>query len=191
MPYFTTETEQHEGQNGHSADELAIMNRRYDELIEDIEPVNEDEGQTEETRSEEIAALIDQIREDMEAATEDEKAFLEYLVVNDGDDSAWFDDFRDAGYQFYRFGSVMRQGSAEYAIIPESDIDDVFKVYIREYVDDCILPGKDDTAKRYFDYEAFQHDVECESGYGIMSSYDGNYEEITFDGVTYYVFRLN
>ncbi len=188
MPFFPTGTEADEH---FTADELTHMNRRYDNEIDDIEPVNEDEGQTEETRSEGIAFLADQIREDMEASTEEEKAFLEYLVVNDGDDSAWFDDFRDAGYRFYGNGSVFKQGSAEYAIISEDDIEDAFKTYIREYVDECVLPGKDDTAQRYFNYEAFQHDVECESGYGSMSSYDGNYEEFTVNDVTYYIFRLN
>jgi hypothetical protein len=188
MPFFLTGNE---ADIHFTADELAHMNRRYDNLIEDIEPVNEDEGQTEETRSEEIATLADEIRSDMEAATNEEKAFLEYLVTNDGDDTAWFDDFRDADYKFYGYGTVLRQGSAEYAVIPECDIEDVFKVYIREYVDECVLPGKDDTAQRYFDYEAFQHDVECESGYGIMSSYDGNYEEFTVNDETYYIFRLN
>jgi len=191
MPYFTTETEQREGQNGHSADELMIMNRRYDELLEDIEPVNEDEGQTEETRAEEINSLIADIRDEIDCATEEEKAFVEYLHSCENED-IWFYDIDTFKHQFYGGGAVISQGrSSEYAVIPECDIDEVFKTYIREYADDCILPGKDDTAKRYFDYEAFQHDVECESGYGIMSSYDGNYEEITFDGVTYYVFRLN
>jgi len=191
MPYFTTETEKHEGQNGHSADELAIMNRRYDELIEDVEPVNEDEGQTEETRTEEIDSLIADIRDGIDCATEEEKAFVEYLHSCENED-IWFDDISIAEHRFYEGGAVISQGrSSEYAVIPEGEIEDVFTMYIREYADDCILPGKNDTAKQYFDYEAFQHDVECENGYGIMSSYDGNCEEITFDGVTYYIVRLN
>jgi len=191
MPYFTTETEKHEGQNGHSADELAIMNRRYDELIEDVEPVNEDEGQTEETRTEEIDSLIADIRDGIDCATEEEKAFVEYLHSCENED-IWFDDIDTAKYQFYGGGAVISQGrSSEYAVIPECDIEEVFKEYAHHFADDCIIPGKaDETLKRYFDYDAFTEDL-SNDGYGIMSSYDGNYEEITFDGVTYYVFRLN
>ena len=187
MPFFLAGNEADEH---FTADELAHMNRRYDDLIEDIEEVNEDEGQTEASRSEEIATLTDEIRSDMDAATEEEKALLEYLVTNDGDDTAWFDDFRDADYKFYGYGSVFRQGSAEYAVIPEADIDDAFKEYAEQYADDCILPEMPEHTRRFFDMDKFVEESEHD-GYGIMSSYDGNYEEFTVNDVTYYIFRLN
>ena len=187
MPYFTPETEK---DYGRSTEDLAIMNRRYDSLIEDIEPVNPDEGQTEETRSEEIQALIDEIRDGIDSASDEERAFLSYLIDCENDKTAWFDDFRDNGYHFYGQGTVIKQGSAEYAIIPEDDIDNAFKEYAEQYADDCILPTMPQETRRYFDMEAFIEDLQVD-GYGVMSSYDGNYEEITVDGKTWYVFRLN
>jgi len=187
MPYFTAETEK---DYGRTDEDLAIMNKRYDYLVDDIKPVNPDEGQTEETRSEEIQTLIDEIRSQMDSATDEERAFLSYLIDCENDEEAWFDYFSDAGYKFYGAGTVIREGSAEYAIVPEADIDDAFKEYAEQYVDDCILPTMPESTRRYFDMEAFIEDLQVD-GYGIMSSYDGNYEEITVNGVTYYVFRLN
>ena len=187
MPYFTEDTEK---DYGRTPDDLTIMNRRYDDQIGDIEPVDEETGQTEETRAEEIERLIDDIRDGIDSASAEEVAFLEYLVTSGGEDNAWFDDFRDDGYKFYRFGTVIREGSAEYAIIPEADIDDAFKEYAEEYADDCVLPTMPENTRQYFDMDKFVSDLQTD-GYGIMSSYDGNYDEVTVNGVNYYVFRLN
>ena len=187
MPYFTAETEK---DYDRSTEDLAIMNKRYDSMIEDIEIVDEITGQTGETRSEEIQNLIDEIRDGIDSANDEERAFLSYLIECENDETAWFDDFRDAGYKFYGAGTVIREGSAEYAIVPEADIDDAFKEYAEQYVDDCILPTMPESTRRYFDMEAFIEDLQVD-GYGIMSSYDGNYEEITVNEKTWYVFRLN
>lgn len=188
MPYFPDGSPADEH---FTDDEIALMNTRYDQRVEDVEPVNPDEGQTEETYQAEIAGIIDEIRSDMESADDDEKAFLYYLHNVENDDTAWFEDFTSQTCGFWGSGTTIRQGrSAEYAVVPEEDIDEVFEAYGENYIDECVLPNADETLKKYFDSERFIEDLKAD-GYGIMSSYDGNYEEVTFDGKTYYIFRLN
>lgn len=188
MPYFPDGSPADEH---FTDDEIALMNTRYDQRVEDVEPVNPDEGQTEEDYKAEITAIIDEIRSDMESADDEEKAFLHYLHNVENDDTAWFDDFTSRAGSFWGRGTLISQGrSAEYAVVPEADIDEVFKSYGENYVDECVLPGANETLQRYFDYDKFIEDLKTD-GYGIMSSYDGNYEEVTFDDVTYYIFRLN
>lgn len=187
MPFFPdgTEADQH-----YTEDELAIMNRRFDELVQDIEPVNPDEGQTEETRNEEIQSLADDIRSEMDSADEEAKAFVEYLHSCESEDT-YFDDINQESYKFYGFGAVFRDGNSEYAVLSEDEIEDAFKACVRELADETIVHSMPEDSRRYFDYEAYTSDVEAGDGWGIMSSYDGNYEEITINEKAYYIFRLN
>jgi hypothetical protein len=189
MPYFTSETE--EG-TGRTSEEIALMNTRYDQQVEDVEPVNEETGQTEESRSEEIEGIIDEIRSDMGGASEEEIALL-YHLYNEGVYEYWLDDFRVNPDGFYQSPLIdVGHGTSEqWGVIFSGHIEGAFKIYAQGWIDEYVLPTIPERYRLYFDSGAFIHDMELEGGYSGMSPYDGNYEEVTIGGQTWYLFRVN
>jgi hypothetical protein len=189
MPFFTSETE--EG-TSRTSEEIALMNTRYDQQVEDVEPVDEETGQTEESRSEEIEKLIDDIRSDMDGANEEEIALLFHLH-NEGETDYWLDDLTTHIGGFYTADliDVGHGTSEEWGVVSSNGIEDVYRDYCTGYIDDCVLPEIPERYRQYFDTDLFVSDMEKGDGWGAMSSYDGDYQEVTIGGKTWYLFRMN
>lgn len=189
MPYFTSETE--EG-TSRTPEELTLMNTRYDQQVDEVEPVNEETGQTEESRSEEIEKIIDEIRSDMDGASEEEIALLFHLH-NEGDTDVWLDDLttHTGGFNTADLIDVGYGSGEEWGVISSDNIDAAYRAYCEGYIDDCVLPEIPESYRRYFDTDLYIADMEKGEGWGAMSSYDGNYDEVTIGGKTWYLFRVN
>lgn len=186
MPFFTPENCQEPKLND---EEIELMNTRYDAEVEDIEPVNPDEGQTEETRAEEIERLIDSIRDDDGSAENCDVALLKFLH-DEGETDLWFDDLCTDG-DFYGSPLTSVGRNRQYAVIESDDIEGVFAKHIEAFVDDCVLPDIPEAYRNYFDTEKYTRDVEANDGYGGMATYDGNDNEVVVDGKYYHIFRMN
>jgi hypothetical protein len=160
-----------------------IMIARYNGLIEDVDTEDQKE------RIEEINQIKETIIMEVSDADPELCALL-LSLHSEGETDLWFDDFKE-GYRFYGKCNTYEIGkNRQWAVIPESDIDDVFKEYTDNYVNDCILPEVPENIRSYFDYDKFNEDAQSD-GYGIMSSYDGQDNEQDFDDNLYHILRLN
>ncbi len=169
---------------------IDLLNTKFNLELEDIDPVNQEGGQTEETREKEILSLVDSLASDASLASEEEVALLCHLHRNEKETDIWFDDISDTGGEFYSTGKIIKQGTAEYAVVYEPSIKRAFNEYVEDYVKSIVLPEIPERYRIYFDIGKFADDLEIE-GYGQMSSYDGNYSEVTIGKEMWLVFRLN
>lgn len=96
-------------------------------------------------------------------------------------------DINEAKYDYYG-APLYTVGREEYAVISDDDIDDVFKAYARDYIDDCITIPND--IRPYFDEDKFIDDMRMD-GYGIMASYDGDDNEQEYNDTLYHILRMN
>lgn len=96
----------------------------------------------------------------------------------------------------YGYGKIYSHPyiSGEYWVINSDDVDDAFRAYQNDYIDEFIIPELEkvsDYLVDAFDYNSYIEDLKVNEGYGILSTYDGNSNEVNLDGEFYYVFRLN
>lgn len=161
----------------------SIMIARFAELAIDIETGDPDEMQPERKQ------LATDISNDARGADPELCALLLFLH-SEGDEDLWFDDFK-SGYRFYGRANTYEIGkSRQYAVIPDSDIEDVYTEHVDNYIDECILPDMPEHTRNYFDREQFHTGTESD-GYGTMASYDSADNEQEFNGETYHILRLN
>lgn len=85
----------------------------------------------------------------------------------------------------------------EYYVVADSNIDDAFVEFEKQLITEVIEPelnaadnGTGDLMAA-FDMESYISDVKSESGYGVMSGYDGNDHEEYINETLYHVFRNN
>jgi hypothetical protein len=170
---------------------IELMDTRFCLEIRDITEVDPESGRIneEEKHQEEISALVDSIVDDALSAT-DEEVVLLYYLHSEGETDLWFDGLDDKHHAFYGSGTVIEEGSAEYAVIANDGIEEAFKEYATELIDDIDIPNIPENLRSYFDYEQRIYDLEMD-GYGQMSSYDGNDNEVIVGGKYWHVFRLN
>jgi len=162
---------------------VELMNTRYLREAENFEDCRGTDLQ------DELEILINAIISDTEAATDEEIALLYYLH-GDGETNLWFDDFDDQCRTSYGSGPVIREGSTDYAIIAHDDIEEAFKEYATGLINEIDIPNIPEHLRAYFDYEQRIHDLEMD-GYGQMSGYDGNDNEVIVGQKCWHVFRLN
>ena len=192
MPYFTTKPLP-DGDTSILIENLPsevveMMNTRFDRESEDI---LEDESLSPEDTQEQIEKLGSDIRDEAEAATEEEIALLYYLHTEENETEEWFDDLKDTERTQYGEGTVIEQGNAEYAVISDDNVEIAFDNAIDDYVDEAVLPEIPEAYRRYFDLEAFTTDCHHDGLGHTLSSYDGGDNEVTIDGKLWHVFRLN
>jgi hypothetical protein len=75
----------------------------------------------------------------------------------------------------------------------EEMIENKVAEYVRDVRRDPLdyLKNYDFDIKNYVDEEALAEGLVDSDGYGIMSSYDGGYDSIRYDGIDYYIMRIN
>lgn len=78
-----------------------------------------------------------------------------------------------------------------YLVVTDSEADDLWDEELENYINDCILPEIPEAYQSYFDSESWKSDARMDGRGQALSSYDGNEEEETVNGVTYYIYRTN
>jgi antirestriction protein len=101
------------------------------------------------------------------------------------------EDLEYGKYDFYEYGNIIKWGNEEYVVVQETLMDGLFKEYMEEYIDECVIGDIPESLRGYFDYEAYIDDWENDDGYSVMASYDGYIDDIDILGDQYYVFRIN
>lgn len=179
MPYFDKE-------NSPDKDPkvIVMLNTRYDMGIADITLITPDQYKDEK------AELIEQITYELPSDEED-IALLLYLH-GDGETDLWVDDYNFERSYSHKGGNVYRVcNRREYLVVSSSDLDDVYRDYMVELIDDCVIPNLPENLKNYFDYDSYIDDSLSGDGYGQLAPYDGNDNEVQYNGTYYHIFRLN
>jgi hypothetical protein len=75
----------------------------------------------------------------------------------------------------------------------EDEIQDKIDSLVDEAMRDPVSYLKDRGVdlKNYVDTDSLAQELADSEGYGVLSSYDGDYNEINFNGEYYYIFRIN
>lgn len=84
--------------------------------------------------------------------------------------------------------TVYSIGRAEYAVGTDAEADEAWDQALDSYLDDCVLPDLPETARRYFDRDAWKSDARHDGRGHAIASYDSN--ELELSG-GFYAFRIN
>lgn len=79
----------------------------------------------------------------------------------------------------------------EYLVLTDSEADEKWEEALENYIDECIIPEIPDPYKYYFDREKWTDDAKGDGRGHSLSTYDGEEQEETVDGVDYYIYRTN
>ena len=98
--------------------------------------------------------------------------------------SCAYDDVEDCGYDYEADG-------ASYRVLTDDEADEAFDEALDSVLDDCILPDLDEVLQRYFDRDAWKRDASYDGRGHHLNHYDGCEDEVTVNGVDYYIYRTN
>lgn len=82
-------------------------------------------------------------------------------------------------------------GSTEYMVLTDDEADEAWDESLQSYLDECVLPELPETARRYFDEDAWKEDAKMDGRGHSLSGYDGNESEVIIADEVYYIFRTN
>lgn len=91
----------------------------------------------------------------------------------------------------HEYGNVYEYGNEEYEVLTDSEADSRWDEELDLYIDECILPELPDFASQYFDKRAWKNDAMMDGRGHAISRYDGEENEQTVDGTTFYIYRQN
>lgn len=98
--------------------------------------------------------------------------------------SCAYDDVEDCGYDYEADG-------ASYRVLTEDEADEALDEALDSVLDDCILPDLDEALQCYFDRDAWKRDASYDGRGHHLNHYDGCEDEVTVNGVDYYIYRTN
>lgn len=84
--------------------------------------------------------------------------------------------------------TVYSIGRREYAVGTDAEADEAWDQALDSYLDECVLPELPETAKRYFDCDAWKADARHDGRGHALGSYNGDELELPGD---FYAFRIN
>lgn len=79
----------------------------------------------------------------------------------------------------------------DYLVLTDEEADDKREEELDNYLEDCIYPELQENLKQYFDDESRKSDARYDWRGHSIASYDGNENEETVNGTTYYIYRMN
>lgn len=79
----------------------------------------------------------------------------------------------------------------EYLVLTDSEADEAFDEALDSVLDEVILPDLDEALQCYFDRDAWKRDASYDGRGHHLNHYDGCEEEVTVNGVDYYIYRTN
>lgn len=100
-----------------------------------------------------------------------------------------FEEAQNIGFPTY--DDILEYGSEEYLVCTDSEADTKWDAELNNYIDECILPEIPETYRNYFDNDAWKSDAKQDGRGHSLSRYDGNEDEQTVLGTTYYIYRQN
>lgn len=77
----------------------------------------------------------------------------------------------------------------EYLAGTDREMDEAWDEDLENYIDECILPDLPETARRYFDNEAWKRDARHDGRAHSLNRYDGSEEEADVNGTSYFAYR--
>lgn len=86
---------------------------------------------------------------------------------------------------------IIEYSSQEYLVCTDSEADEKWNDSLDNYIEDCILPEIPKYLQDYFDTEKWKIDAKYDGRGHSLSSYDGDEKEMSINGETYYIYRLN
>lgn len=86
---------------------------------------------------------------------------------------------------------TIEYGNQEYLVVTDSEADELWEESLDNYIDECITPELPEVFRCYFDNEGWKRDARMDGRAHSLSSYDGEENEETIDGDTYYIYRIN
>lgn len=106
-------------------------------------------------------------------------------------------DISEESYTHYDMPILSAEG-AEYAVATDKEADAAWDQSLDSYIEECITPELDKlevggnlSAYIKFDEEMWKRDARMDGRGHSLSSYDGEENEETIEGVTYYIYRTN
>lgn len=106
------------------------------------------------------------------------------------------DDVTEERYDCYGMTIYSAEGG-EYAVGTDAEADAAWDASLDSYIEECITPELDKleignlSAYVKFDEEMWKRDARMDGRGHSLSSYDGDENEETVGGETYYIFRIN
>lgn len=98
--------------------------------------------------------------------------------------------YDDVEYSNYGDCIYLADGE-EYRVLTDSEADEAFEEALDSVLDDVILPDLDEALQCYFDRDAWKRDASYDGRGHHLNPYDGCEDEVTVNGVDYYIYRTN
>jgi hypothetical protein len=77
----------------------------------------------------------------------------------------------------------------DYIAGDDEEMDQEHDQELENYLDECVLPEMPETARRYFDKEAWKNDAQADGRAHALNRYDGGEESAEVNGTEYYAYR--
>lgn len=101
------------------------------------------------------------------------------------------DTISECGYGSDMYESTASDAPGEYMVLTDSEADAAWDASLDNYIDECILPECPAQLAAYFDHDAWKRDARDDGRGHCLSRYDGEENEQTIDGETFYIYRTN
>lgn len=88
-------------------------------------------------------------------------------------------------------GNEYEAAFCDYLVLTEDEADEALDEALDSVLDDCILPDLDEALQCYFDRDAWKRDASYDGRGHHLNHYDGCEDEVTVNGVDYYIYRTN
>jgi hypothetical protein len=79
----------------------------------------------------------------------------------------------------------------DYMVLTDDEADEKWEESLENYLEECIYPELTGNLANYFDDEKWKRDARYDGRGHSLSSYDGNENEETANGTTYFIYRIN
>lgn len=128
----------------------------------------------------------------------DDDLLEEYMdTLNDVDNPHAMDDPKFEDLVLYSqidmdmYNDTFTYGGSEYLILTDSEADDKWDNALEDYIDECIIPEIPEDYQIYFDREKWKRDARHDGRGHSIATYDGDEDEVEYNGETYYIYRMN
>lgn len=86
---------------------------------------------------------------------------------------------------------TVEYGNQEYLVVTDDEADELWEQDLDNYLVEIILPELPETAKRYFDREAWKNDARFDGRAHSLARYDGDENTETINEIEFYIYRIN
>lgn len=87
--------------------------------------------------------------------------------------------------------NIFEYYNEEYEVLTDEEADQRWEEELDSYIEDCILPELPERMRFYFDDERWKRDARFDGRGHSIARFDGEENEETIDGETFYIYRQN